>query len=199
MKLVPKCQYNSGNAFGNLNKGGYINQDGTIKGATASDDATRLVRHAVLQNTYDQANTDQSTSEIARTPSESMDEYVNRNQEYLNTGKNQQKVKFTSTPMVRGMSGSDPVGSFVTSMVAMNGPSRAVGSWVTKGVSKVFPAVGRWVSGSTKYSVTHPKTISRVKKVLNTGVAPIQNGSIRETAIGQVPVKAVKLKIASGN
>lgn len=199
MKLIPKCQYNSGNAFGNLNKGGYINQDGTIKGATASDDATKLVRRAVLQNTYDQANTDQSTSEIARTPSESSDDYINRNQEYLNTGKNQQNVKFTTTPMVRGVSGTDPVGSFAVSMVAMNGPSRAVGNWVTKGVSKVFPAVGRWVSGSTNYSVTHPKTIARVKKVLNTGVAPIQNGSIRETVVGQVPVKATKLKIASGN
>jgi hypothetical protein len=75
--------------------------------------------------------------------------------------------------MVRGMSGTDPVGSFAVSMVAMNGPSRVVGNGVTKGIYKVFPAVGKWASGSTNYSVTHPKTISRVKKVLNTGVAPI--------------------------
>lgn len=199
MKLIPKCQYNSGNAFGNLNKGTYINSDGTIKGATASKESTNLVRLANLRQNYNEANSGHQTSEIEYRPSESLDDYINRNQEYLRTGKNQQKVKLSRTAAVKGMSGSDPVGSFVVSMVAMNNPSRYLGGLVTKGISKVFPSVGNWVAGSTKYAVSHPKVISRVKKVLDAGVAPIQNGSIRETVVGQIPVKIAKVKIASGN
>lgn len=184
-KLIPKCQYNSGNAFGNLNN--------------ASNKIERLRRLTILENAYNAANADQSHSEITYRPSETLDEYINRNQEFLNTGKNQQKIKLTTTPMVRGMSGTDPVGGFAVSMVAMNAPSRYIGGLVTKGVSKMFPSVGKWVTNSTKYATTHPKVMSKVKKVLNVGVAPIQNGSIRETVIGQIPVKIAKLKIASGN